>query len=126
MSDIAEKWGITPLVSHRFYVDVHAKTSEPYCRTDEVREIEQQNLRLLDELMKSTIALEEKFFIAQMEESMLGIFPFMPFLAGSSQKPEKGSPADLIEKACYRNIELIQEIDPQHRTYGELKELYNG
>ena len=116
MSDVAEKFGITP-------IQVCYGENYTYFDEDDVRDLEQQRNRLLDELMNSTIALEEKFFIAQIEESMEDIFPF-PFIPGSSRKPEKGSPADLIEKACYRNIELIQEIDPLHRTYGELKELY--
>ena len=121
VSDIADKWGITQIESFSSKGPMHLRYDVCYAR--DVRKIEQQNLKLLDELMKSTIALEEKFFITQLEESMEAFFPIFP---RSTQKPEKGSCADLIEKACYRNIELIQEIDPQHRTYEELKELYNG
>lgn len=115
MIDVAEMFGIEPI-----------KIAGFLCRQDaeEIHRLEQQRNRLLEELMNSTIALEGKFFIAQLEEHMESIFPMLPIISKSSQKPEKGSVADLIEKACYRNIELIQEIDPQHRTYGELKELY--
>ena len=48
MDDIIEKLGITPLLSHRFYADIHAKTSEPYCKADDVREVEQQRNEMLE------------------------------------------------------------------------------
>ena len=91
VSDIAEKWGIKPLKQHG--LSFPSKMDHQF-NEQTVRELEQQRNRLLDELMKSTIALEEKFFIAQMEESMEEFFPMLPimcFNSRSSQKPEKGS-----------------------------------
>ncbi len=49
---LTEKLGITPIQSHRFYADVHAKTSEPYCKTEEVRKVEQQNADMLEALIE--------------------------------------------------------------------------
>ena len=52
MSKFTEKLGINPIRAHRFYADVHAKTSEPYCKTEEVRKVEQQNADMLELLVE--------------------------------------------------------------------------
>ncbi len=58
MSKFTEKLGIKPIRAHRFYADVHAKTSEPYCKTEEVRKVEQQNADLLEVLISACQELE--------------------------------------------------------------------
>ena len=57
--NIIEKLGIKPIRAHLFYADVHAKTSEPYCKADEVREVEQQNAEMLEALIDQELSHEK-------------------------------------------------------------------
>ena len=96
--NITEKLGIKPIRSHRFYADVHAKTSEPYCKTEEVREVEQQNAEMLEALIEDTMSVEEVFVD----------MPNLPFKAEHKEKHK--SRIRLIEKVADKTWQEIKEL----------------
>ena len=102
MSDMIEKLGIAPIVSHRFYADVNAKTSESYCKADDVRELEQQQNELIEALIDC---------IKRFENYEMSVDDDPPYYHKQAIKQYKS---------------IIEKADSQHRSWNEIKEMYQN